>query len=162
MEPGIFYINQLKPAFKLAEAAANAAGKDKEKLLKDAQTDLVEAVRKKFGFGPVKIKQRDWDHDDFSFALSPGVEIQIDCSSLTAPKLRAAFLKKQAIEKSHEELCGVRCGLTDLMATSVVASFKQYIRTIYGSKPTLTELESGYKDFMERRGSHVCPVKRRR
>ncbi len=161
MEPGIYYIKELKPEFALADRAAKLAEKEKPKLLKAARVKLHAVVRKEFRLKDAKLCHEY--NESLHFKTAAGVELHLDLSEMKgdspASKAYAAVLK---VAENSSDLCAHRCALHDMMETGAINNFKSYTRSVYGAKPTLDNLAQSFRDFRAQRIPHSCPIKRKR
>lgn len=159
MESGLFYHQSIKRDFDLAEAAANVAEKEKPGLLKEAKANLFATFKSEFGKTACTVTEGYGG--DLSMKLAPGVTVSLDVSSSTKDtKSGKAYARIVEINDAASDLCSIRCRLREMMDTPMVNKFKAYARSVYGTKPTVEQLEQAVKDFRAQHAPHTCPVKR--
>ncbi len=162
MEPGLFYISQLKPMFATADRAAKRAEKEKPQKLKATRQALLKSVRSELRLRDAKLTH-DYD-EGHHYRIAPGIEVHVDLSELrphTHPSSASAYQNYKEVSKGSANACSKRCELADLMETKSINSFKAHVKSVYGKKPTHHELEDALRFFLESRTTHSCPIKKR-
>lgn len=152
MEPSAYALNELKRRLAIAEKESVQA-KTALHLAKESLVCGAAAL--------AKCKVADLDeasNPDYNIKFAPeiGVEVSVACKGAPAiSRQRESFVRAQ---KNEKIACSACCSLRDLMETDQLRKFRLFVSETCGKEPTAAKIEQAFKDWLQLRAAHTCPV----